>query len=130
MRVDANYTITFSVNGMVMYTKIYKAVATQTLNKETQIFRGININSNNATVTVDIKFLRSGAAAATAAAPATAAPVAAAVLAGDIAIITYARLAQYARAYDPATGCCVTGCPANTGLNVVIDPPTCVACNA
>ena len=129
MRVDANYTITFSVNGMVMYTKIYKAVATQTLNKETQIFRGININSNNATVTVDIKFLRSGAAAATAAAAAAGAATPA-VLAGDIAIITYARLAQYARAYDPATGCCVTGCPANTGLNVVIDPPTCVACNA
>ena len=128
MRVDANYNITFSVNGMVMYTKIYKAVATQTFNKETQIFRGININSNNATVTVDIKFLRSGAAAATAAAAAGGG--AAAVLAGDIAIITYARLAQYARAYDPATGCCVTGCPANTGLNVVIDPPTCVACNA
>ena len=128
MRVDANYTITFSVNGMVMYTKIYKAVATQTFNKETQIFRGININSNNATVTVDIKFLRSGAAAATAAAAAGGG--AAAVLAGDIAIITNARLAQYARAYDTATGCCVTSCPANSRLNVVIDPPTCVACNA
>ena len=115
MRLNANYTITFSVNGMVMYTRVYVGLATSA-DKETQIFRGININSNTATVTVDIKFLRSGAAAATAA--------------GDIAIITYARLAQYARAYDPATGCCVTGCPANTGLNVVIDPPTCVACNA
>lgn len=106
-----------------MYTRVYVGLGT-TADKETQIFRGININSNTATVTVDIKFLRSGAAAA------TAANIVGPVLAGDIAIITYARLAQYARAYDPATGCCVTGCPANTGLNVVIDPPTCVACNA
>lgn len=39
------------------------------------------------------------------------------------------RLSQYFRAYNPQTGCCVSSCPANTGLSVVIDPPTCVACD-
>ena len=36
---------------------------------------------------------------------------------------------MYSNTYDPTTGCCPTACPAKTGLDVQIDPPSCVYCD-
>lgn len=36
---------------------------------------------------------------------------------------------QYSNAYDPIADCCVQFCPANSGVNVLTTPPTCVTCN-
>lgn len=44
-------------------------------------------------------------------------------------MFTYVVVKQYLQAYDPNTGCCVSSCPANTGLDTTITPPTCVYCN-
>ena len=45
------------------------------------------------------------------------------------AFFVYCRAFQYSNSYDPSTGCCPTECPAQTGLDVQIDPPSCIYCN-
>jgi hypothetical protein len=35
---------------------------------------------------------------------------------------------QYSNAYDPIADCCVQFCPANSGVNILSTPPTCISC--
>jgi hypothetical protein len=121
MMIDGqNYSIQLSVNGFVLYQNIYTADHTtgqhiytdgfgDVFNRVNQIFKGININSTVADVVITISYVRSKTI--------------------DQNLFTYVVVSQYAQAYDPSTGCCVSSCPANTGLDTTITPPTCVACN-
>jgi hypothetical protein len=51
-------------------------------------------------------------------------------------LTTTLTVTQYSSAYDPKTDCCVTTCPANSGVNlgtpgtVPPPPPTCIQCTA
>ncbi len=104
----ATYTIQLSVNGFTLYYNNFVAGAAGT-NQVLSLFRGININSTIANAVITITYVRN--------------------LNTDQNVWTYLRLTQYATAYDPTTGCCTPSCPLSTGLNVAIDPPTCVYCN-
>ncbi len=123
-----NYSIKVEVNGLTVYQEIFTSVNRQaapaptastkvfidpvggeTYNRVHQIFKGININSTVANVVITVSFVRSRTI--------------------DQSFFTYVALSQYLKAYDPSTGCCVTSCPTNTGLDTTIRPPTCVACN-
>ena len=118
----AQYNIQLSVNGFVIYQTIYTADTsatapatsifndgTTTFNRVSKIFRGLNINSTTANVVITISYTRSRAQ--------------------DQNVFTYVAVSQYTQAYDPNTGCCVSSCPPNTGLDTTISPPTCVACD-
>jgi len=118
----AQYNIQLSVNGFVIYQNIYTADTsatapatsifndgTTTFNRVSKIFRGLNINSTTANVVITISYARSKAQ--------------------DQNVFTYVAVSQYTQAYDPNTGCCVSSCPPNTGLDTTISPPTCVACD-
>ena len=51
----------------------------------------------------------------------------------DRLVRTTLTVTQYSLVYNPATDCCVTQCPANSGINLGIATPTlpaCVTCNA
>lgn len=128
MEDGKNYSIKVEVNGLTVYQEIFTSVNTQSIpapvdstkvyidpvsnvafNRVHQIFKGININSTVANVVITVSFVRSRAVSQS--------------------FYTYVALSQYLKAYDPSTGCCVTSCPTNTGLDTTIRPPTCVACN-
>lgn len=38
-------------------------------------------------------------------------------------------ITQFSSAYDPIADCCVKFCPANSGVNVLSSPPTCMTCS-
>jgi hypothetical protein len=52
MKPTDTYNIKFSVNGLLMYSRTFVASATLADNDESRIFKGININSATATVTI------------------------------------------------------------------------------
>ena len=52
LKIGDTYNIKFLVNDMLMYTKTYVASATRADHREVRIFKGININSATATVTI------------------------------------------------------------------------------
>jgi hypothetical protein len=123
---DASYNIQLSVNGFIVYQTVFKpkvgtatastdkiyfdATLTQPFTRVSQIFKGMNINSATANVVITISYARSKDQ--------------------DQNLFTYVVLSQYLQAYDPNTGCCVSSCPANTGLDTTISPPTCVYCDS
>lgn len=125
MMDDVNYNIQLSVNGFIVYQTIFKPkVGTATASTDkiyydttlttpftrvSQIFKGLNINAATANVVITISYPRSKDQ--------------------DQNMFTYVVLSQYLQAYDPSTGCCVSSCPANTGLDTTQIVPTCVYCN-
>lgn len=109
MLVGKLINIQLSVNGLVIYENHYTAIPVGTNIVTNSIFKGLNANSTTAEAVITISFVRD--------------------LVSDQHLWTYLRLFQFTNAYDPTTGCCPTGCPANTGLAVAINPPTCVYCN-
>ena len=109
--VGNTYVIQLAVNGFIIYqTNFIVPAAGAGAVAETGIFRGFNADSSTINAVITISYRRS--------------------LTVNQNIWTYLRMYQYTNAYDPTTGCCPVGCPANTGLDVQINPPTCVYCNA
>lgn len=108
MTENITYNVELKVNGFILFQNNFVAKALGT-NIENRKFKGLNINSNTANVVITISYPRS--------------------LTVDQNLFTYILVSQYVKAYDPSTGCCVASCPANTGLDVVLTPPTCVSCD-
>ena len=104
----ADYDVKLEVNGFVLYHEIYTAT-TGGSNVSPLIMKGLNLNSSVANTLVTIKYSRDANV--------------------DQSLYIVLRAYQYSNAYDPTTGCCPTSCPAQTGLDVQIDPPVCVYCN-
>jgi hypothetical protein len=110
MILNKVYNIKLEVNGFVLYETAYTALAAGT-NAVIGILRGLNANTVTANAVITISYVRDS------------------VTSLDQSFYTYVRLFQYTAAYNPDTGCCPAFCPAQTGLNVQIDPPSCVSCN-
>ena len=105
----AAYTFNVQINGFTVYQEVYTAIPPGT-NESPKIMRGINLPSTTTTAEVvfTITFARSTTAQA---------------------FFVFCRAFQYSNSYDPSTGCCPTECPTQTGLDVQIDPPSCIYCN-
>ena len=74
-----------------------------------QIFKGLNVEGTTANAKITISFVRSTKV--------------------DQSLFSYILVSQYLKAYDPSTGCCVSSCPDQTGLDVSLVLPFCVSCN-
>jgi len=85
----------------------YNAIAGQNL--PPTILRGLNINTTTANIDITISVKRS--------------------LSNDLKFYTLIAVTNYISAYDPNTGCCVSNCPAESGLDVNLPVPVCVSCN-
>lgn len=109
MITGSSYSFQLAVNGHTLYHNNYISLAAGANTVTNSIFRGININTPTAEVTITVRFFRDTSR--------------------DQFLWTYLRIFKYTNAYDPHTGCCPTGCPLNTGLAVQIDPPTCIYCD-
>lgn len=108
--VGKTYNIKLQVNGFTLYQVAHTVPAAGAgAVQVSQIFKGLNINSTTATVLITVSFLRDTAA--------------------DQSLFTYILVSQYLKAYNPDTGCCVTSCPASSGLDVSLVLPFCVSCN-
>lgn len=110
-----NYFIQLAVNGFILFQTYVTAqdssgATNYLLNSNPKlILKGITSNGTTANAVITVTYNRSTTA--------------------NQNVYTYLKLTQYNRAYDPTTGCCVTGCPALTGVDVQLDPPVCIYCN-
>ena len=117
MVAGAEYDIKLEVNGFVLYHHVFTATGPNAQGDgfgqdvSDNILKGLNLGAtdNIADAKVIFSFKRDATR--------------------DQHFYFYLKAYQYAAAYDPSTGCCVTSCPPLTGLNVAIDPPSCIYCN-
>ena len=123
---DQTYFIQLAVNGFILYQTNYVAVYNWTpagitlpdtyvgqngdrLAGFPAIIKGITANGTTANVVITVAYNRS--------------------ITLSQNVWTELKVTQYNKAYDPTTGCCVSGCPSLTGVDVQNDPPVCIYCN-
>lgn len=101
------YTYAVLVNGQTVF--INTVTTTSALNNVLNNI-GLNINSTSVVITVAVSFARSTTVSQH--------------LRMDLTLV------QFDVIYDATQGCCSASCPAQSGINLNSNPPSCVNCNA
>jgi len=105
----STYSILIKADDVNIYHIFYQALPAGVPNISPTIYRGFNTKSSSIKVSIIITFTRS-------------------LTVPTQSLEMLLAIFSYSKAYDPVSGCCLPGCPDQTGLDVSINPPACIHC--